>query len=210
MVAPRPEPPTLWIIAGANGSGKSTAYARLAIEEPSGSVWIINPDLLTLRLRQDEGLEPAKANLQAVQRIEAWLYASVETHQTVGVETVLSTPKYRRLVETAKARGFRFKLVYVVLADAELNIERVALRVLKGGHDVARDKIIDRRRRSLEQLPWFLSRADYALVLDNSGEEPLEVAKWTQSAGDVSVEHVETAPREIVEALRAAIELLDD
>ena len=66
-----------------------------------GSVWIINPDLLTVRLQHAENLELTAANLAAVQRIETWLEKSISVHQTIGVETVLSSPKYRRLVEMA-------------------------------------------------------------------------------------------------------------
>ena len=81
------------------------------------------------------------ANLQAVQRIEAWLEASIRAHQTVGVETVLSTGKYRRLVLDALSLGFQVWLTYVLLNSPERCIERVRLRVAKGGHDVPRDKV---------------------------------------------------------------------
>ena len=42
------EPPLLWIIAGANGSGKSSAYSKATIDAPEGSIWIINPDERTI------------------------------------------------------------------------------------------------------------------------------------------------------------------
>ena len=96
------EPPIFWIVAGPNGSGKSSTYQTLEYEASARSIWIINPDLLTVRLQQVEGLELQAANLQAVLRIEAWLEVSIRAHQTVGVETVLSTDKYRRLVLAAK------------------------------------------------------------------------------------------------------------
>lgn len=164
------ERPSFWIIAGANGSGKTTAYREARLEDPLGTVWIINPDALAARIAATEG--PANANLQAVQRIERWLDASIDSHQTVGVETVLSTNKYRRLVEAAKRRGFRVNLVYVVLKDVTLNIGRVAARVAKGGHDVPENKIRSRRTRSFEQLPWFLANSDRAFIYDNSGASP--------------------------------------
>lgn len=65
--------PRLWIVAGPNGCGKSTAYAQPSISEFDGSVWIINPDLLTAKLREAESLSQQEANLQAVQWIERWL-----------------------------------------------------------------------------------------------------------------------------------------
>lgn len=172
MTQPRPEQPRLWIVAGPNGSGKSTLYDRQDIEGFGRSVWIINPDLLTARIEAQENLPLLAANLEAVKRIEAWLLSSIRAYQTIGVETVLSTPKYRSLVQQAKSVGFEIRLLYVVLQTADMNVQRVRLRVSRGGHDVAEDKIRERRERSLAQLPWFLERADLGLIYDNSGMEP--------------------------------------
>jgi predicted ABC-type ATPase len=138
---------------------------------------IINPDLLTARIRDVEGLALRDANLAAVQRIEVWLDASLDAHQTVGVETVLSTAKYRRIVQKAKQRDFEFRLIYVLLDSPQRSIDRVRLRVAKGGHAVPEDKIVERYAKSLEQLPWFLEHADRAWVYDNSGAVPKLVAE---------------------------------
>jgi predicted ABC-type ATPase len=124
---PRPsvERPVFLIIGGPNGSGKSSAYQDAGPEQFGRSFWIINPDLLAARIRDVEGLDLGTANLEAVQRIEAWLDASIHAHQTVGVETVLSTGKYRRLVALAKQLGFEVWLIYVLLDSPERNVERV-------------------------------------------------------------------------------------
>jgi predicted ABC-type ATPase len=156
-------------VAGPNGSGKSSLYDNTDIESFGRSVWIINPDLLTARIRAVEKKKTAVANLEAVRRIERWLEASIPAHKTVGVETVLSTPKYRRLVKLAKRRRFEINLIYVMLKNVEMNIERVKLRVAKGGHTVPESKIRDRHRRSLAQLPWFMAQADRVYLYDNSG-----------------------------------------
>lgn len=171
--------PRLWIVAGPNGCGKSTAYGRSDVSEFDGSVWIINPDLLTKRLRAAETLSLEDANLAAVRRIEAWLRASLEVHQTIGVETVLSTDKYRALVTDARRRKFDVRLIYIYVDSLELQLQRIRRRVAKGGHDVPSDKVAERRTRSLAQLPWFFDHADQAWVLDNSGAEPLLVARKT-------------------------------
>lgn len=141
------------------------------------SVWIINPDLLTARIQSVEGFSLRAANLQSVQRIEAWLETSIRAHQTVGVETVLSTDKYRRLVLEAKALRFEIRLTYVILDSPDRNVERVRMRVAKGGHDVPRDRIIARYGRSLDQLPWFLEQADQATIFDNSEASPQLVGR---------------------------------
>ena len=194
------ERPTFWIIAGPNGSGKSSLYSNTEIEAFDQSVWIINPDLLTERIRQVEKLGLKEANLEAVIRIEAWLDASIRAHQTVGVETVLSTDKYRRLVLAAKKNQFEFRLIYVVLESPDLNVERVRTRVKKGGHDVPEHKIRERWNKSIAQLPWFLERADKAVIFDNSGASPLRIG--LKEGGRIIID-----PRAPA-ALRSAVELL--
>jgi len=113
-----------------------------------------------------------EANGVALDRIYSWLEASVDVHQTIGVETVLSSPKYRPLVIQARNRGFQVKLIYVVLRSAELQLERIRIRVSEGGHDVPMDKVVERRRRSFEQLAWFIRNVDECFLYDNSTAEP--------------------------------------
>lgn len=62
----------------------------------------------------------------------------------------------------AKAKRFEVRLIYVILDSPDRNVERVRLRVAKGGHDVAERKIRERYARSLQQLPWLLKQADAA------------------------------------------------
>lgn len=133
----------------------------------------------------------------AVQRIEQWIDASLDVHKSVGVETVLSTPKYRRLVDKAKQRGFAVWLIYVVLDTVERNIERVAIRVEKGGHAVPEDKIRKRRSGSLAQFPWFLVHAEVAWIFDNSGAKPRQIGEKK----DGVVELDERAPAFVLEAV---------
>ncbi|HUO91977.1 MAG TPA: AAA family ATPase [Rhizomicrobium sp.] len=190
------ERPRFWIVAGPNGSGKSSAYENAEIEEFGGTVWIINPDILTLRIAEIE--KTRNPNLEAVQRIERWLEASILAHQTIGVETVLSTGKYQRLVKMAKNLKFEIRLIYVILNNANLNVERVKMRVAKGGHDVAEDKIRSRYERSLEQLPWFLDEADRAWLYDNSGAKPKTIG--------LKADGVLTLDPEAIPAIKAAAE----
>lgn len=182
MIVKGEAPPRLWIVAGPNGCGKSTLYGRSDVAEFDGSVWIINPDLLTTRLQTSEGMSLEDANLSAVRRIEAWLEASIDVHQTIGVETVLSTPKYRKLVHEAKKRGFEVRFIYVYVDRLGRQLDRIRLRVAKGGHDVPANKVEARRLRSFAQFPWFFWEAHQAWVFDNSGAEPKLVA-WKEQIG---------------------------
>lgn len=177
----RPDRPIFWIVAGPNGCGKSTFYNRTDIEGWGGSVWIINPDLLTSKIVESENADLDAANLAAVQRIERWLEASIDAYQTIGVETVLSSGKYRRLVERAQERGFEVRMIYVVLDSLTLQLDRIRGRVAEGGHDVPADKVEARRTRSFEQLAWFAKQVDKCWIFENStGEPELVVAKGTE------------------------------
>lgn len=189
--------PQFWIFGGPNGSGKSTAYSRTDTERAGDSFWIINPDLLTRELQLREGLALQDANLQAVKRLETWLEATIRVHKNLGVETVLSTDKYRRLVLLAKEHGFAVHLVYVLLNSPALNVERVKRRVAEGGHDVPADKIVERYWRSLQQLPWFLEQADRAEIYDNSAAEIRLVAE--KSDGEVRI--ASDAPENLIRQL---------
>jgi predicted ABC-type ATPase len=190
------DPPQFWIIAGPNGSGKSTLQENVLFKDSKRPFWIINPDLLAAQIQANE--QSAEANLQAVMRIESWLETSIRAYQSVGVETVLSTAKYQRLVNLAKSFGYHLNLIYVILDSPERCVERVRLRIRKGGHRVPEEKVVARYRRSLEQLPWFLEAADSAMIFDNSGKSPKLIAK--KDAGILTVD--KDAPHCIVEVAK--------
>lgn len=196
----KPDRPVFWIVAGPNGSGKSSLYNRTDIEGWGGSVWIINPDLLTAKIVEHEKLSLRDANLAAVDRIENWLDASLQTYQTIGVETVLSTGKYRRLVDVAHERGFEVRMLYVVLQTLELQLSRIAIRVVHGGHDVPPEKVASRRQRSFEQFAWFGQAVDRCYVFDNSAGTPGLAAIWEGDRLGV----YESLPNDLLMTLRSA------
>jgi predicted ABC-type ATPase len=67
-------------------------------------------------------------------------------------------------------------MIYVVLDSLELQLERIAIRVAEGGHDVPPDKVGSRRTRSFDQFVWFARHVDECLVFNNSTGEPELVA----------------------------------
>ena len=157
----------MWIIAGPNGAGKSTFTDEL-LESEAGLVKL-NADERTLALRARTPNAPLRdLNLRAAQEIDAEVADCIAKGRSFLVETVLSSPKYRDDVRAAQAAGFKIGLVYISLHPPELSPERVATRVLKGGHDVDRQTAIDRHARSHTQLRWFAARADVLAVYDNS------------------------------------------
>lgn len=113
-----------------------------------------------------------QAFLDAANAVERELQAVLRHGEAVGVETVLSSGKYRPLVEFVRGQGGFVGLIYIALASPELAAARVARRVQTGGHDVPPDKIRARWQRSLANLPGFAARASAFWVFDNSDENP--------------------------------------
>jgi len=174
--------PSFVLFAGINGAGKSTFAQNEDLLAELGPVEVINPDLVTRELRsQDPALTLDAANLAAANECERRVREVISfASQSVVIETVLSSDKYRPIVTLAKQAKFEFVLIYVVLSSAEEAIRRVKRRVQAGGHDVPEDKIRSRFGKSLENLPWFWGQADTASVYfngDAANRKPIMVAE---------------------------------
>jgi len=100
--------------------------------------------------------------------VEFFRFYLLASQQSLTFETVMSHPSKLEFLRQAKANGYRTYLYYVATEDWSINIERVKARVLKGGHPVSRDKIIDRYFRSLGLLYEAVKLVDRAYVFDNS------------------------------------------
>ena len=87
-----------------------------------------------------------------------------------ATETDFSHPSKLVLLHNARAAGYHVTLVYFHLASAELNVARVAQRVVEGGHNVPKDKIIARRARVKSIMGEAIVAADEAVILDNSDD----------------------------------------
>jgi predicted ABC-type ATPase len=156
-----------WLIAGANGSGKTSVASKADFRAALSITEIINPDSITrdiLSRHPDRKID--EANLEAVQLVEKSLDTAIDAGQSVGVETVLSTLKYLPMVLKAKSRDYVVSMIYVAVRDVEIAVGRVNFRVSVGGHSVPEDKIRARWERSHEILPAFVP---YLVV----SEEPL-------------------------------------
>lgn len=171
--------PELWLFAGPNGAGKSTftQYPEFAQRIRH----FLNADELTRELLQARGFSSFHAappeilratNVLAAEQTFARVNELLADGESVAVETVLSTEKYRPVVEKLRRDGGEFNLIYIGLRSPELSGERVARRVTKGGHPVPAEKLPVRWRRSLDHLPWFASQATRFLIYDNSDSDP--------------------------------------
>ena len=101
----------------------------------------------------------------------------IETKKSFAFETTLSGNNYFEIIQKAKANGFTITLLYVYLESFELAVERVALRVLKGGHHIPADIIKRRYFKGLKNLNKYLLAVDEWHILDNSKSTYSYIAK---------------------------------
>lgn len=175
------ERPELWIVAGPNGAGKTTLTRTEPISRLLPHVRFLNPDEFTLQKLHEHGFAsfvhaPPEILLtlfvESANEVATTLDAALRNGEAVGVETVLSSDKYRPLVEFVREQNGFFGLIYVSLSSSELACARVLARVGQGGHDVPLNKIHDRWQRSLDRLPWYAERASEFWVFDNTDSNP--------------------------------------
>ncbi len=154
------------LIAGANGSGKST----LTSSNPDifGSIPLLDPDAIARTIQSTvAGPSAIAAARQALQSIEQHL----RDGQDFAVETTLSGKNYLRVMLDARALGFEVVLVYIGTETVETNLDRIANRVLAGGHNIPETDVRRRYQRSLGNAPIAISRADHGILFDNTTEQ---------------------------------------
>jgi predicted ABC-type ATPase len=151
--------PIIVALAGPNGAGKSTFYeAHLA----ESGLRFVNADTIALALNLDA--------YQAADIASAIRQALVSERESFIFETVLSDPvgeKVNQLAGFARL-GYSVVLIFIQLNNVELSLQRVAMRVSQGGHDVPDKKLRGRFRRTLKNLERAIKRLPHVLIFDNS------------------------------------------
>jgi len=96
----------------------------------------------------------------------------LEAKRSFSFETVMSHPSKVEFMARAKAAGFFVQLFFVGTDDPRTNIDRVALRVALGGHDVPQDRIVARWHRTMALLHRAVAISDRSFIFDNSTSGP--------------------------------------
>jgi predicted ABC-type ATPase len=166
------KPPRLIVFGGANGSGKSTLTHFYKRKLETSSV-ILDPDAVARDLNP---ADPGKAAIQAARYVLGQQQEFLKSGQSFVLETTFSSHGNLELLSDAKARGWVVRLLYVGLADPNLNVQRVASRVRDGGHGVLETDIRRRFERSMTNLAQAAELVDLLSVHDNSGRFMKRVA----------------------------------
>jgi predicted ABC-type ATPase len=159
--------PVFTVVAGANGAGKTT-LTRFSREELQ-DIPILDPDAIARTMLVTAGI--ANSGVGAGREVLRRANALLDAAQSFLVETTLSGHTYLRMMERAKTLGFIVAFFYVGTRDISINMERVRMRVRKGGHDVPEEDQRRRFPRSFANMRLAFALADEAVLLDNSTSE---------------------------------------
>lgn len=158
--------PELIIIAGPNGSGKTSITKRFLHHEWAEGTIYINPDEVANEIFGDWNSH--EAVLKAANYCAEWRNKCLEEKKSFVFETVMSAIDKVDFIAKAKKNGFFIRLFFISTTTPSINASRIANRVMNGGHDVPITKIISRYYKSIENCKAVSSIVDRLYVYDNS------------------------------------------
>ncbi|MDD2308774.1 MAG: zeta toxin family protein [Desulfuromonadaceae bacterium] len=162
------EKPKLLIIAGPNGSGKTTFTRLLLGHHWSEDCLFINPDDIAQNEFGD--WNSPDAVYKAANRAAELREECLRNKRSMLVETVLSTEEKIDFIRRAKEAGFFIRVFFIGTDTPEINAARVARRILEGGHEVPIGKIIKRYFSSMQMCVYASALSDRLYANDNSVE----------------------------------------
>jgi predicted ABC-type ATPase len=164
----------LYIIAGCNGAGKTTASFNIL------------PDLLDCKeyVNADEiarGLspfQPEKVSIEAGRIMLQRISELLQSGEDFAFETTLSTKSFKNTVKSAKENGYFVSIIFFWLESSQLAKDRVKNRVLEGGHSIEEQTIERRYYAGIKNLFEIYSElVDYLIIYDNSKSTPFLIAE---------------------------------
>ena len=163
--------PVLIVIAGPNGSGKTTVTEQILRHEWMEDAIYVNPDIIAQEMFGDWNSKEAVLN--AANYCAEWREKCLTERKSFVFETVMSAIDKVDFIAKAKKEGFFIRLFFISTENPKINASRIADRVMKGGHDVPISKIISRYYKAIENCKTVSSIVDRLYVYDNSvdGEE---------------------------------------
>ena len=173
----------LYIIAGPNGSGKTT-FAKEFLPLYAHCPNFINSDLIAQGLAP---FSPEKVAMKAGRLVLKQIKEYAVKEKDFGFETTLSGKTYAKTCDRLKAEGYRIFLFFLWVPNVDLSLARIKQRVAKGGHDVPEKDVRRRFQRTLENFKrLYKDRADSWMFFDNSTQKPHLIAGFAD--GKLTVE----------------------
>ena len=181
--------PVLCVVAGPNGSGKTSTTEKLLANEWTADSLYINPDNIAQEECGDWNSQDAV--LKAAQKATQLRYDCLENRRSFVFETVFSSQEKLDFLLKAKEMGFFIRFFYVCTENPEINILRITQRYLNGGHEVPISKVISRYYKSLALAAQAISFVDRAYIYDNSRNNELPRLQYRTSNGILCKKYVD-------------------
>ena len=157
--------PNLYIISGANGSGKTTT-AKQILPYFLNVYEYLNADEIAAGLSP---FRPESVAIQAGKLMLKRLNYFVEHQTDFAFETTLSGLNYLRFLKKCQTQNYQINLIYFWLHSPDLAIARVRQRVASGGHNIPEETIIRRYYRGQKNLiQSYLALCQTWIIYDNS------------------------------------------
>jgi predicted ABC-type ATPase len=159
--------PNLYIIAGCNGAGKTTA-SMTVLPEILNCYEFVNADEIARGLSP---FQPEKVAIEAGRIMLNRLNQLIESGVDFAFETTLSTKSYVSYIKKAKESGYKVTLIFIFLKSDTLAKLRVKTRVLRGGHNIEENVVERRYKAGLKNFfQLYTPICDFWLLVDNSSE----------------------------------------
>ena len=158
--------PEMIIIAGPNGSGKTSVTKRFLHHEWAAGTLYINPDEIANDVFGDWNSHDSI--LKAANYSSELREKCLKERKSFVFETVMSADDKIDFIIRAKQAGFFIRLFFISTSHPTINAARISARVMKGGHDVPITKIVSRYYKSIENCKMVSSIVDRLYVYDNS------------------------------------------
>ena len=155
----------LYIIAGCNGAGKTTASFTI-LPEVLHCKEFINADEIAKGLSP---FQPENVAMQAGRIMLARMDELLQKGETFAFETTLATKSYKQKIEWAQANGYEVTLLFFWLDSPNMAKKRVAQRVAEGGHSIPSETIERRYYNGIANLfAIYIDMVDICYIFDNS------------------------------------------
>lgn len=185
--------PVLIVIAGPNGSGKTSVTSSILHHEWMENAVYINPDIIAQEKFGDWNSK--EAVMQAVKYCEELREKCLVEHKSLIFETVLSVEDKLEYILRAKEAGFFIRFFFVCTEHPTINASRIARRVMEGGHDVPITKIISRYNKSIANCCIVSEFVDRTYIYDNSIEDVDAKLLFRLNNGKLVKKYVDNIPR---------------
>jgi predicted ABC-type ATPase len=171
--------PTIYLIAGCNGAGKTT-FAMEFLPKEVKCLRFLNADEIARGLSP---LDPSAGAVKAGRLLLEEFAKAVKKRETFAVESTLSGRTYAGMLRRARKAGYEIELHYLFLATPEQALARVRQRVEKGGHDIPEKDLRRRFWRSRENLlKLYLPFARRWTIWDGRILPPKKLASWKRNS----------------------------